>query len=80
MADTTKIFDNLERRVEKLIARLRAVEADNEKLKGDLAAARRAEKDASDSRGTIERLEREQEAVRERLQRVIESLEAVEGK
>jgi len=80
MADTTKIFDNLERRIEKLIARLRAVESENEKLRGELATARRAEKDASDSRGAVERLEKEQEAVRDRLQKLIESLESIDAK
>jgi hypothetical protein len=78
--DNVKIFDNLERRIEKLLARLRSLEQDNEKLKGDLATARRAEKDAADHRGAMERLEKEQESVRQRLVKLIESLEAVEGK
>jgi hypothetical protein len=78
--DNAKIFDTLERKIEKLLGRLRSLEQDNEKLKGDLAAARKAEKEAGDSRGLAERLEKEQELVRQRLQKVIESLEAAESK
>ena len=78
--DTTKVFDNLDRRIEKLLGRLKQLESDNEKLRGDLAAARKAEKDAGESRGTVERLEREQEVVRERLEKLIRSLEAAEEK
>lgn len=78
--DNTKIFDTLDRKIEKLLTRLRTLEQENDKFKADLAAARRAEKDAADSRGATERLEKEQEVVRERLQHLIESLEAAEGK
>jgi FtsZ-binding cell division protein ZapB len=76
--DNTKIFDTLEKKVEKLLGRLRSLEQENERLKSDLAAARRAERDAGESRGAIERLEKEQEGVRQRLQKLIESLEAAE--
>jgi IS1 family transposase len=102
--DTSRIFDTLDRKIEKLLGRLETVEAENEKLKSDLASARRAEKDVADSRGAIEklkadlaasrraerdasesrdaleRLERDQDAVRERLEKVIATLEAAEGK
>jgi chromosome segregation ATPase len=78
--DNAKIFDTLERKIEKLLSRLKALEGDNDKLKADLAAARRAEKEAGDSRGSVERLEKEQEGVRARLQKLIDSLEAAEGK
>ena len=78
--DTVKVFDNLDRRIEKLIGRLKQLESDNEKLRSDLAAARKAEKDAGESRGTVDRLEREQEVVRERLERLIRALEAAEEK
>jgi len=78
--DTVKVFDNLDRRIEKLLGRLKQLETDNDKLRTDLAAARKAEKDAGDSRGTVERLEREQEVVRERLEKLIRSLEAAEEK
>jgi predicted RNase H-like nuclease (RuvC/YqgF family) len=84
--DTVKIFDILERKIEKLLGRLRQLESENEKLrhdadrtKAELAAARKAEKDSSESRGTVERLEKDQEAVRERLEKLIQSLEAAEG-
>jgi len=76
--DNAKIFDTLERKIEKLLSRLKTLEADNERLKGDMAAARKAERDAAESRGSVERLEREQETVRERLEKLIGSLEAAE--
>ena len=76
--DNTKIFDTLDRKIEKLLGRLKSLEQDNEKLKSDLAVARKAEKDASESRGAVERLERDQGAVRERLERLIASLEAAD--
>ena len=78
--DTTKVFDNLDRRIEKLLGRLKQLETDNEKLRTDLAASRKAEKDAGESRGVVERLEREQEVVRERLEKLIRALETAEEK
>ncbi|HEY1433819.1 MAG TPA: hypothetical protein VGG65_00510 [Thermoanaerobaculia bacterium] len=78
--DTVKVFDNLDRRIEKLLGRLKQLETDNEKLKADLSAARKAEKDAGESRGTVEKLEREQEIVRERLEKLIHALEAADEK
>jgi len=78
--DTVKVFDNLDRRIEKLIGRLKQLESDNDKLRSDLTAARKAEKDAGESRGTVDRLEREQEVVRERLEKLIRALEAAEEK
>lgn len=78
--DTVKVFDNLDRRIEKLLGRLKQLETDNEKLRSDLAASRKAEKDAGESRGAVERLEREQEVVRERLEKLIRALEAAEEK
>lgn len=78
--DTVKVFDTLDRKIERLVGRLKQLESENEKLKADLAAAKKAEKDAGESRGTVERLEREQEVVRERLEKLIRSLEAAEEK
>jgi hypothetical protein len=78
--DTVKVFDNLDRRIEKLLGRLKQLETDNEKLRSDLAASRKAEKDAGESRGVVERLEREQEVVRERLEKLIRALETAEEK
>lgn len=84
--DNTKVFDTLERKIEKLLGRLRQLEAENEKLqqdadktKGDLAAARKAERETSEARGAVVRLEKDQEAVRERLEKLIQSLEAAES-
>ena len=100
--DTTKVFDALDRKIEKLLSRLGELDKENdklrsdlatarraekeaadsrgtvEKLKADLASARKAEKEASDSRGEVEKLEREQESVRERLEKLIATLEAAE--
>ncbi len=78
--ENVKIFDVLEHKIEKLLSRLRSLEGENEKLKGDLSAARKAEKDAADSQAAFERLERDQEAVRQRLEKLIASLEAEEKK
>lgn len=76
--DTVKVFDVLDRKIEKLVGRLKQLEGENEKLKADLSAARRAEKEAGDSKGIVERLEREQDLVRERLEKLIQSIEAVD--
>lgn len=78
--DNAKIFDTLEKKVERLLARLRTLEQENEKLRGDLGNARKSEKEAVDARGVVERLERDQQAVRERLERLVQSLEAAEPK
>lgn len=78
--DTTKIFDTLDKKIERLLGRLQALSAENERLKADLAAAKKAEKEAADSRGTAERLERDREVVKERLEKLIQSLEAAEEK
>lgn len=76
--DTTKVFDTLDRKIERLVLRLKSLEAENEKLRGDLAAAKKAEKEAGDSKGVVEKLEREQDLVRERLEKLIQALEAAE--
>jgi chromosome segregation ATPase len=107
--DTVKVFDTLDRKIERLLDRLRSLESDNAKLKTDLAAARKAEKEAggskdrlkslesendklktdlaaarksekeaSGAKGAVEKMEREQSVVRERLEKLIESLEAAE--
>jgi FtsZ-binding cell division protein ZapB len=78
--DNTKVFDTLERKIERMLTRLRSLDQENEKLKGDLAAARRSEKDAADSRASVERLERDHTAVRERQEKLIAAHEAAEGK
>jgi chaperonin cofactor prefoldin len=78
--DQTKVFDVLDRKIEKLLGRLGSLEQENERLKSEVTAARRAEKDAADSKGTVERLEKDQETVRERLEKLVATLEAAEGK
>ncbi len=76
----TKIFDALDRKIEKLLGRLQTLTGDNERLRTELAAARKAEKDAGDSRGAVERLEKDHQTVRERLEKLIHSLEAADEK
>ena len=76
--DTTKVFDTLDRKIERLLARLKTLESENDKFRSDLQAARKAEKEAGDSKGTVERLEKEQDLVRERLEKLIQALEAAE--
>lgn len=76
--DTTKVFDALDRRIEKLLARLGTLEQENDKLKSDLAAARRAEKDAADSRGSVEKLRADLAAARRAEKEAAESRDAVE--
>jgi FtsZ-binding cell division protein ZapB len=78
--DTGRIFDTLDRKIEKLLGRLQALSTENEKLKADLAAARKAEKDGAEARGAVERMERDHQTVRERLEKLIQSLEAAEEK
>ena len=78
--DTTRVFDTLDKKIERLVGRLKSLEGENEKLKADLAASRKAEKEAGDSRGQIEKLEKEQDVVRERLEKLIHILESAEEK
>ena len=76
--DTVKVFDTLDRKIERLLDRLRSLESENDKLKTDLATSRKAEKEAGSAKGVVEKMEREQSVVRERLEKLIESLEAAE--
>ncbi len=78
--DNVKVFDALDKKIERLLGRLKQLETENEKLKSDLASARKSERDAGDSKGAVERLEREQETVRERLEKLIHALEAADEK
>ena len=78
--DQTKVFDVLDRKIEKLLGRLGTLEQENERLKSEVTAARRAEKDAADSKGAVERLEKDNETVRERLEKLVSTLEAAETK
>ena len=76
--DTGKIFDTLEKKIEKLVSRLQSLAIENDRLKADLASARKAEKEAGDARGTVEKMEKDNQVVRERLEKLIQSLEAAE--
>ena len=76
--DTSRIFDSLDRKIEKLLERLETLEGENDKLKVDLAAARRAEKDAADSRGAVEKLKADLAAARRAEKDAADSRGAVE--
>lgn len=76
--DTTKIFDALDRKIEKLLDRLGTLDEENDRLKADLAAARRAEKDAADSKGAVERLKADLAAARRAEKDAADSKGAVE--
>jgi chromosome segregation ATPase len=76
--DTSRIFDTLDRKIEKLLERLEVLESENDKLKSDLAAARRAEKDAADSRASVEKLKADLTSARRAEKEANESRDAVE--
>jgi len=76
--DTSRIFDTIDRKIEKLLNRLETLDAENEKLKSDLAAARRAERDVADSRGAVEKLKGELAAARRAEKDASDSREVVE--
>ncbi|HEY7575115.1 MAG TPA: hypothetical protein VIB08_08125 [Thermoanaerobaculia bacterium] len=62
--DTVKVFDTLDRKIERLLDRLRSLESDNEKLKNDLGASRKAEKEAGSSKDRLKSLESENERLK----------------
>jgi len=76
--DTSRIFDTLDRKIEKLLERLETVEQENDRMKAELASARRAEKDAADSRGTVEKLKGELAAARRAEKEAADSAAATE--
>lgn len=76
--DTSRIFDTLDRKIEKLLERLEAVEQENDRMKAELVSARRAEKDAVDSRGTVEKLKAELAAARRAEKEATDSAAATE--
>ena len=76
--DTSRIFDTLDRKIEKLLERLETVEQENDRMKAELASARRAEKDAADSRGTVEKLKAELAAARRSEKEAAESAAVAE--
>jgi chromosome segregation ATPase len=76
--DTSRIFDTLDRKIEKLLERLETVEQENDRMKAELASARRAEKDAADSRGAVEKLKAELAAARRAEKEAVDSAAAAE--
>jgi len=92
-AENAKMFDSLEKRVERILDRLRAAMEENAKLKSrlaerdaeaekaklELAAARKSAKREEELSAEIARNEAENEKVRERLTRLIETLEMIDS-
>lgn len=92
-ADNAKIFDSLEKRVEKVLDRYRAVAEENGKLKSrlsereaevdrlklEVAAAKKAGQRGEELAAEVARHEEERVKVRERLTRLIQSLETIDA-
>ena len=92
-AENAKIFDSLEKRVERVLDRYRAATEENarlktklaerdaelEKARQDLAAARKAGKREEELAAELARHEQENEKVRERLSKLIETLETIDA-
>jgi len=78
--DTSRIFDTLDRKIEKLLERLETVEQENDRMKVEVASARRAEKDAADSRGAVEKLKAELAAARRSEKEAADSAAAALGR
>ena len=93
IADNSKIFDSLEKRIEKMVERFRAAaeengklkaraserEAEIDRLKAELAASRKAGQKAEELTAEVARHEEEKQQVRERLSRLIETLETIDA-
>lgn len=91
--DSAKVFDSLEKKVEKLLERYRAAADENgklksrlaereselEKLKGELASARKAGQKEAELASQVKRFEEENERVRLRLTKLIDTLESIDA-
>lgn len=91
--DSAKVFDSLEKKVEKLLERYRGAAEENvklksrlseredeiEKLKGELASARKAGQKEAELTGQVKRFEEENEKVRQRLTKLIDTLESIDA-
>jgi hypothetical protein len=92
-AENLKVFESLEKRIEKVLDRYRGAieessklktrlaerETELDKLKQELASARKAVKREEDLASEVKRYEEENEKVRERLSRLIDSLETIDA-
>lgn len=92
-ADNGRIFDSLEKRIERVIERYRSATDENAKLKAklaesaaeieknrtELAAARKGAKREEELAAELARHEAENEKIRERLGRLIETLETIDA-
>ena len=91
--DNTKMFDSLEKRIERILERFRAANDENARLKArlaereaeieksrqELASSRKSVKREEELSAELGRHEAENEKVRERLTRLIETLETIDG-
>jgi F0F1-type ATP synthase membrane subunit b/b' len=92
-AENSRIFDSLEKRIERVIERYRSATEENarlkaklaesgaelEKAKADIAAARKSAKREEELAAELARHEAENEKVRERLGKLIETLETIDA-
>jgi predicted nuclease with TOPRIM domain len=92
-AEGTKVFDSLEKRIEKVLERYRSAiqesaklktrlsesEAEVDRVKQELAGARKSAKREEELASEVKRFEEENEKVRQRLSRLIESLETIDA-
>jgi len=91
--DSTKMFDSLEKRIERILERFRAANEENARLKArlaereaeieksrqEIASSRKSVKREEELSAELGRHEAENEKVRERLTRLIETLETIDG-
>lgn len=91
--NSARVFDQLEKRLEKLLDRFRQTTEENRRLKGQLSekesqaarlreeleTARKSGQKSEELRAEIARYEEEREKLRERVSRLVQSLEAIDA-
>ena len=73
------VLDAIEARVEALVQIVKGLSAENARLKGDLTAAKSKADDGGEAALLLARYEDERNAVKERIEKVLRTLEAGEG-
>ena len=73
------VLDAIETRVEALVEVVKGLSAENARLKTDLAAARTKSDEGGEAALLLARYEDERNAVKERIERVLKTLEEGEG-
>jgi len=91
-SESTRVFDSLEKKIEKVLGRVRSLTEENgglqeraraqeteiERLKEALAAARQAGQKGEQLAAEIVRYEEERKELRDRVARLIETLESID--